>query len=72
MAGHWPQHLPSITSGETEDSGLQELPCGQGRDRFKSFIKSKDTQRLWTTKTLLILHIEFKCSFTKVASWILS
>ena len=61
MAGYWPQHLPPLTTGETEDSGLQELPCGQGRDRFDSFIN----QLVLLSRCHIIKgtqNIEFKCS----------
>merc|ERR1712183_346883 len=29
MAGDWSQHLHTFTTGEAEDSGLQESPCWQ-------------------------------------------
>ena len=36
VAGNRPQHLHTFTTGEAEDSGLQELPRGQGEGRFHS------------------------------------
>ena len=45
MAGHWPQHLPPNTAGEAENGGLQELPCGQGKEHFH-FLK---IEYLWTS-----------------------
>ena len=63
MAGYWPQQLPALTTGETEVSRLQELPCGQGRDRFDSFINLLVLlSRCHISKVTHNINIEFKCS----------